>query len=119
MLRVWLTVATKFLVIYDNRKRRPNAQHLPHRFSSCADKLQVEVMWRCKDKVSPSLAYMDQSTPCLQCFNSIESIRVVGVVGVTDCLAYLTFFLLFPSSRSAPIRDSGPLCPLLTNLPMD
>jgi len=38
---------------------------------------------------------------------------------VTDCLAYLNFLLLIPSSRFALIRDSGPLCPLLTNLPMD
>ena len=49
----------------------------------------------------------------------VLSLVVYVALSVTDCLAYLTRSLLFPSSRSASVRDSGPLCPLLTKLPMD
>jgi hypothetical protein len=56
--------------MYNNWQGRPDVQHLPHRFSPCAKKLQVEATWRCKDKTSPSPAHMYQCKPCLQIFDS-------------------------------------------------
>jgi len=42
-----------------------------------------------------------------------------GSTNVTDCPAYLTLSFLFRLSRSVPVRDSRPLCPLLAYLSMD
>ena len=75
----WPVAIAYPVVVYDDRQGWPNAQHLVHRSSACADNSETEAAWRRKDDISPSPGDVHQGIPSL-CLFDIGPFRICAVL---------------------------------------